>query len=220
MTAAPLVLLSSPSAPQTAPNTPSLNSRTSPGRAARPYTPVPQRTFVNDGKHRIIVSNRSGHALRGFRRAHPFDPTPLQRRARPGAGDRISPNVAQRTRPSASSTPRRPIQRILRSRRRRSSRATAASTRRISGRPCSAMRRSTPGGLLEQFFGLNSNRVDIGLPVPDVEQLLPRQRQADGEPGDDAERDATDGRSNNPRSDRPENEPLCRQQTPAFPSIL
>ena len=50
---------------QTASTVPSLNSTTV-GRAAGPYTPVPQQSLANDGLHRVIVSNDLGMHCAGF----------------------------------------------------------------------------------------------------------------------------------------------------------
>ena len=152
---------------QSASTVPSLNS-TSVSRAAGPYTPVPQQPLANDGLHRIIVSNDLGVHCADFdaRIASILPPfnvlhaqVLLKNEAdaprRRGSRGRVSA-VANPNDPALAKEPFWPERRDLQN--------------RLLVRDIGIFA-ILPPDVLSSFFPINLGRTDIGLPMPNVDEL-------------------------------------------------
>ena len=154
---------------------PSLNS-TSQNRAAGPYTPVPQRTFSNDASHRLIVANDLGMHCADFdARISSILPAfnvlhaqVLQMGAKPTLLDDTTVTVVY----SAAANPNDPAlgaAPIL------GANGSIYKTNFWDG--VSAYGPFYPQGLLPLFFPASPQRLDVGLPVPDVARLYLGDKQ-------------------------------------------
>ena len=149
---------------------PSLNS-TSQSRAAGPYTPVPQQAITNDGIHRVVVSNDLGmHCAafdtRIFSILPPFNVVHAQV-VQMGATPTLLNDTTVSVVYSAAANTKDPALAKL---------PTLAADGSIYktnfwDTVAAAYAPFYPSGVLGQFFPVSPQRVDIGLPVPDVALL-------------------------------------------------
>ena len=153
---------------------PSLNS-TGVDRAAGPYKPVPQQPIANDGLHRLIVANDLGMHCAGFdsRISSILPPynvlhaQVIRKGAASGTRPALLDNTTVGVEYSAVANPNDPVlaqQPVL------GPDGSVFKTNFWSA--TSAYAPFYPPGTLTTFFPSNSQRTDIGLPVPDVEELF------------------------------------------------
>ena len=148
---------------------PSLNS-TSVSRAAGPYTPVPQQPLANDGLHRIIVSNDLGMHCADFdaRIASilpPFNVLHAQVLTK-GNKPTLLDGTAVDVEYSAIANPNDPV-------------LSNAPVLAANGgvyktnfwSATSGYASFYPANVLAQFFPTSPRRSDIGLPMPNVDEL-------------------------------------------------
>lgn len=148
---------------------PSLNS-TSVGRAAGPYTPVPQQALSNDGVHRLLVSNDLGmHCAdldaRILSILPPYNVVHAQVLTK-GVKPTLLDNTAATVEYSAASNPSDPA-------------LTSAPVLTPTGgvykmnfwSSTSGYARFYPPNILSSFFPTSPRRTNVGLPVPDIYEL-------------------------------------------------